>query len=105
MSFEKHGQELGKLIDMKQEAYGDSITKTNELLKVFMQDYDNGDGTYTIPKSLLKHIGLMVRVLDKQNRIFSNPDGDLMSESPYMDLSGYGMLGERMSNESSNRQY
>ncbi len=103
MSFEKHGQELGKLIDMKQEAYGDSITKTNELLKVFMQDYDNGDNTYTIPKSLLKHIGLMVRVLDKQNRIFSNPDGDLMSESPYMDLSGYGMLGEKMSNESSDR--
>jgi len=103
VSFEKYGQELGKLIDMKQEAYGDSITKTNELLKVFMQDYDNGDDTYTIPKSLLNHIALMVRIMDKQNRVFSNPDGDLMSESPYSDLSGYGMLGERMSNESSNK--
>jgi len=94
---------LAKLVDLKNKSYGDSVTKTNKLLEVFMEKYDNGDGTYTIPKSLLKHIGLMVRVMDKQNRIFSNPDGDLMDESPYTDILGYSMLGENMVNESSNQ--
>jgi len=103
VSYEKKGQELGRLVDEKQKAYGDSVTKTNKLLEVFMEKYDNGDETYTIPKSLLKHIGLMVRVIDKQNRIFSNPDGDLMDESPYKDIGGYSFLGENMSNESSNK--
>lgn len=94
--FEKAGRELGKLVDDKQLAYGDSITKTNELLKVFLSGYKNNDGTYTIPGKLLEHIGLMIRIMDKQNRIFSNPDGDLMDESPYSDLSGYGLLGSKL---------
>lgn len=99
MSYEQRGQEFGKLVDLKNKSYGDSVTKTNKLLEVFMEKYDNGDGTYTIPKSLLRHIGLMVRIMDKQNRVFSNPDGDLMDESPYTDILGYSMLGENMVNE------
>jgi DNA repair protein RadC len=95
-TYEQKAQDLGKLVDLKQKSYGNSITKTNELLEVFLSGYDNGDNTYTIPKSLLHHIGLMVRVIDKQNRIFSNPDGDLMSENPYLDISGYGLLGDNL---------
>lgn len=94
--FEQVGKEFGKLVDEKQEAYGDSITKTGKLLRVFMEDYNNGDGTYTIPDVLIDHIALQVRVMDKQNRIFSNPKGDLMSEKPYSDIIGYGMLGNEL---------
>lgn len=93
--FENKGTKLGQLVDKKQAAYGDSIKKTSQLMKVFMQDYEVNDN-YVIPKELLDHILLQVRIIDKQNRIFSNPKGDLMDESPYSDLSGYGLLGERM---------
>ena len=92
--FEQAGMELGKLVDEKQKAYGDSITKIGKLLKVFLSDYyDHEAKTYTLPESMIDHVGMMVRIIDKQNRIFSNPDGDLMHESPYKDIAGYGLLG------------
>lgn len=94
--FENMGWDIGKLIDKKQMAYGDSVSKTYKLMQIFLEQYENEDETYTIPKSLLKHILLQVRMIDKQNRIFSNPDGDLMEENPYSDTVGYGMLGVRM---------
>lgn len=93
--FAEKGLKLGSLVDRKQAAYGDSISKTSKLMKVYLEDYEVND-TYVIPKELLDHILLQVRIIDKQNRIFSNPKGDLMDESPYDDISGYGMLGGRM---------
>lgn len=102
MSFKQKGQKIGELVDLKQKAYGNAITKTNKLLEVFLEDYKNDDNTYTIPASLLKHIALQVRIMDKMNRIFSNPDGDLMQESPYNDVAGYGLLGSELLNESDN---
>ncbi|AKO92026.1 hypothetical protein BEH_07885 [Priestia filamentosa] len=96
-TFEQMGQELGAFVDKKQAAYGDSVSKASKLMKVFLEEYENGDGTYTIPEELLDHILLQVRIIDKQNRIFSNPKGDLMDETPYADLAGYGLLGKRNS--------
>ncbi|PLR72187.1 hypothetical protein [Bacillus sp. UMB0728] len=96
--FESRAHELGKLVDTKQAAYGDSVSKASQLMKVFLQDYKNDNNTYTIPEELLDHILLQVRIIDKQNRIFSNPKADKMNESPYSDISGYGLLGERMQN-------
>lgn len=92
--YEEIGQALGKLVDEKQKAYGDSITSCGELLKVFMRGWKGEDGLYHIPESLLWHISMMVRIIDKQNRIFNNPDFDLMGESPYRDIAGYGLLGD-----------
>jgi len=94
--FSELGQQVGELVDQKQLAYGDSVSKTYKLMQIFLEQYDNGDNTYTIPKSLLKHILLQVRKIDKANRIFSNPDGDLMGENPYQDDVGYSLLGMRM---------
>ncbi len=94
--FQKLGNKVGELVDLKQQAYGDSVSKTYKLMQIFLEQYDNGDNTYTIPKSLLKHILLQVRKIDKANRIFSNPDGDLMGENPYQDDVGYSLLGMRM---------
>jgi hypothetical protein len=101
--FPEKGHEIGKLVMNKQLAYGDSVSKAYKLMQVFLENYDNGDDTYTIPKSLLRHILLQVRIIDKQNRIFSNPDGDLMEENPYADTVGYGLLGMRMSDEQNNQ--
>lgn len=97
--FESKGQSLGKLIDLKQEAYGDSVSKTSKLIRILLSDYLQKDGTYRITEELLDHILLQVRIIDKQNRIFSNPKADKMGESPYTDISGYGMLGERMQSQ------
>lgn len=94
--FEEKGLEIGQLVNLKQKAYGDSIGKAYKLMQIYLENYDNGDSTYTIPKSLLQHILLQVRIIDKQNRIFSNPDGDLMEENGYADTVGYGLLGMRM---------
>jgi hypothetical protein len=96
--FEEKGHKLGKLVDEKQAAYGDSISKASKLMKVYLEDYKTADG-YLIPEELLDHILLQVRIIDKQNRIFSNPKADKMNESPYDDISGYGMLGGRMQSE------
>lgn len=94
--FQDVGSKIGELVDKKQMAYGDSITKVGKLLRVFMSDYKNKDGTYTIPDKLIDYIGLMVRIIDKQNRVFSNPNGDRMMENPLKDICGYAMLGHEL---------
>lgn len=97
--YENLGKELGKLVDNKQQAYGNSMSKSIKVLKAFLSDYRNDNfyggyqTCYVIPESLLEHLLIMVRIIDKQCRIFSNPDGDLMGESPYKDIAGYGLLG------------
>lgn len=95
-TFEQLGSDIGKFTDEKQKAYGNSVDKAFELMKIFLREYRNPDHTYTIPESLLKHLLLQVRIIDKQNRIFSNPEGDLMGESPYRDMTGYSLIGTNM---------
>ncbi len=87
------GKEIGKLVDKKQMAYGNSVGNSIDILKIFLRKYKNEDNTYTIPESLLWHLLLQVRIIDKQNRIFNNPDLDLMEENVYSDLCGYSLLG------------
>ena len=91
--YEQKGKKIGQLVDKKQEAYGNSVESSVEIIKVFMKKYKNHDGTYTIPGSLIPHLLYQVRIIDKQSRIFNNPDGDLMEENTYQDITGYGMLG------------
>jgi hypothetical protein len=97
--FAELGFEIGKLVDDKQKAYGDSVTKCYEIMKVLLQDYKNHDNTYTIPESIIPIMLLEVRKIDKMNRRFSNPDGDLMNENPFQDDVGYSMLGVRLMNQ------
>jgi hypothetical protein len=94
-TYEEKGRQLGALVDRKQKAYGNAIEQTYNVVEVFMRPYETEDG-YVIPKSLLRHLLFQVRIIDKQNRIFNNPNGDLMDESPYGDISGYGLLGSNM---------
>jgi hypothetical protein len=91
------GLSVGKLVDEKQKAYGDSVTKCYEIMKVLLNDYRNEESrTYTIPESLIPQMLLDIRKIDKMNRRFSNPDGDLMGENSFQDDVGYSLLGVRM---------
>ena len=92
---DRHGKiakDVASLVSEKQKAYGNSVDKVERVIEVLMEQYDNGDGTYTIPKELIPHLLYQVRILDKQNRVFTNPKGDLMDESPYKDILGYALL-------------
>lgn len=97
--YEVIGASIGAAVDQKQEAYGDSFGQSGDVLRVFLRPYYNGDGTYTIPETLLDHLLVQVRIIDKQFRVFSNPGGDLMDESPYSDIAGYGLLGTQIERE------
>lgn len=91
--FTKLGTTIGEFTDSKNKQYGSSVDATLEMIKVLMERYRSDDNTYTIPESLLQHILLQVRMMDKQNRIFNNPSGKGDSESPYNDLAGYSLIG------------
>lgn len=91
--YAKQGKELGELVNLKQKAYGNAVEQTYEVIKVFLKPYKTEEG-YVIPEALLKHLLLQVRIIDKQNRIFNNPEGDLMDESPYGDIGGYSLIGK-----------
>lgn len=92
--FEDRAAEIGRLVEQKQEAYGNSIEHSVAVIKGFLQAYRNDDGSYTIPEELLPHLLLQVRIIDKQNRLFNNPVADKMGESCYNDIMGYALLGE-----------
>lgn len=94
--YEGKARNVGKLVHEKQIAYGNSVDASFQVMKAFLARYRLSDGSYKIPESLLQHILLQVRIVDKQNRIFTNPNGDLMDESPYTDILGYALLGQKM---------
>ncbi len=88
-TFAARGADIGRLVDSKQEAYGDSVGKTGRILAVL---YPTGVRPEQYDDALL-----IVRVLDKLSRVSTRgSDGkDRGGESPWRDIAGYGMLGER----------
>jgi hypothetical protein len=87
--FETLGAELGHLVSTKQAVYGDAISSTAELLRVL---YPSGIRPYQY-----RDIHIVIRVLDKLSRIANRNAGELdkMAESPWQDIAGYGLLGQR----------
>lgn len=85
-SYEAAGIELGQLLDEKQIQYGDSFSQSGDFLKLL---YPNG----VEPKDYT-HMLCLVRIFDKMARIAS-PSRSLDTESPFKDLAGYGMLGDK----------
>jgi len=77
------GARIGKLVQKKNIAYGDSFNKSCEMLKIL---YPNGVTTdqYTDLLSI-------ARIIDKLFRIATQKDA--FGESPYGDIAGYGILG------------
>ena len=85
--------EIGKLVDEKNKAYGDSFAKTGEFLRLL---YPDG-----IPPEKYGDALCLVRIWDKMKRIAT--DKDALGESPYRDIAGYALLGIRMTESSKPR--
>jgi hypothetical protein len=82
-SFERIGQEVGKLVAEKNRAYGDSFNKCSEFLRLL---YPQG-----VKPEQFGDMLALVRVFDKQMRIAT--DKDALGENPWRDVAGYGVLG------------
>jgi hypothetical protein len=76
------GEAVGKLVDEKNKAYGDSFNKAGDFLKIL---YPNG-----VQPEQYKDMLAIVRVFDKQMRIATNKDA--FGENPWNDITGYGIL-------------
>jgi len=83
MKYEQLGIEIGKLVDEKQAAYGDSFGKSGAVMKIL---YPDG-----IPAEKIDDALCLVRIIDKLFRVAT--DRDALGESPYRDIAGYGLLG------------
>ena len=82
-TFEEIGRKVGKLVDEKNAAYGDSFAKSGDFLRLC---YPDG-----IRPDQYEDALCLVRIFDKQMRIAT--DKDAFGETPYQDISGYGLLG------------
>jgi len=83
MKYEETGRELGKLVDEKQAAYGNSFGKAGDVLAIM---YPNG-----VQPEQYKDMLAIVRIVDKLFRIANIKDA--FGESPFRDVAGYGLLG------------
>jgi len=81
--YEKVGAEVGRLVDKKQIAYGNSFGKGSDVLKIL---YPNGVATEQYTDMLC-----MIRIIDKLFRIATQKSA--FGDSPYLDVAGYGILG------------
>jgi len=79
------GLAIGELVDVKNEAYGDSFNKCSAFLELL---YPNG-----VPVSAYRDMLSMVRIFDKQMRIAT--DRDALGEDPFRDIGGYAVLAVR----------
>jgi hypothetical protein len=75
--------EIGSLVNEKNEAYGNSFEDAEQFLKLL---FPAG-----IPLKSYSDMLCIVRIFDKLKRIATKKDA--FGESPYRDLVGYGLLG------------
>jgi hypothetical protein len=79
---ESIGAEIGKLVDKKQAAYGNSFGESGKVLEIL---YPAGVRPYQYTELLA-----VTRVLDKIFRIATDPDA--FGEDAWKDLAGYSIL-------------
>jgi hypothetical protein len=106
----RKARELGDTLHAKQLAYGDSGAIALGLWQARLAQYrhkgEDFPGTpmqtdldpsrdyYLIPAELIAHLPRITRLDDRINRIVSNPAGDRLGESPWMDAAGDCIIGE-----------
>jgi hypothetical protein len=76
------GENIGKLVDEKNKAYGHSFEKCSDFLKTL---YPNG-----VPVDSYSDMLFTVRIFDKLMRIASHKNA--FCEEPYKDIAGYAIL-------------
>lgn len=82
MTYPDLGSEIGRLVETKQAAYGDSFGRSGAVMRAL---YPDG-----VPLEKLDDALTVVRVLDKLFRIAT--DRDALGESPWRDIAGYALL-------------
>jgi hypothetical protein len=82
-NYEKIGKEIGKLVQEKNQAYGDSFGRACEILEVL---YPKG-----IQPEQYRDALAITRLIDKLFRLANKKDA--FGESPWKDICGYAMLG------------
>lgn len=80
--YERIGREIGKLVDVKNRAYGDAFNKTAEFFRIL---YPKGIKPEEYSDALA-----LVRIFDKMMRIATAKEA--LKEDPYSDIAGYGIL-------------
>jgi len=83
MTFEEIGAEVGRLVQVKNQAYGASFARSGEIFRIL---YPKGISVEQMDDALA-----VARIVDKLFRIAS--DREAFGESPYRDIVGYGILG------------
>tara|TARA_Y100000310_G_scaffold332643_1_gene408615 strand:- start:486 stop:773 length:288 start_codon:yes stop_codon:yes gene_type:complete len=81
--YKKIGSDIGKLVQEKNEAYGDSFGQACEILKVL---YPDG-----IQPEQYRDVLAITRVVDKLFRLATKKGA--FGESPWKDICGYAILG------------
>lgn len=79
----KTATELGKLVKDKQDAYGDSFSKSEEIIKIL---FPQG-----VKPENYRDLLTITRIIDKLFRIATRKNA--FGESPYRDIAGYALLG------------
>lgn len=82
-NYESIGTQIGKLVQEKNEAYGDSFGQACKILEVL---YPDG-----ISPSQYRDALAITRVIDKLFRLANKKDA--FGESPWRDICGYAILG------------
>jgi|ETNmetMinimDraft_2_1059921.scaffolds.fasta_scaffold25134_2 hypothetical protein len=82
-TYEKIGADIGKLVQEKNEAYGDSFGQACKILEVL---YPNG-----VTPDQYRDALAVTRVIDKLFRLANKKDA--FGESPWRDICGYAILG------------
>ena len=80
--YSQRGEEIGKLVEHKNEIYGDSFRKSGEILRLL---YPDG-----MKPEQYDDVLAIVRIIDKLFRIAT--DRDALGESPWEDIAGYSLL-------------
>ena len=81
--FEEIGKTIGALVEEKNIAYGDSFSRSKEIIKIL---YPGG----VRPEQYTDMLAI-TRVIDKLFRIATKKDA--FGESPWKDICGYSILG------------
>lgn len=83
------GQALGELLEQKNAAYGSAFHRAGDVLNIL---YPDG-----IRPEQYVDVLITVRILDKLFRVANKKDA--FGESPWQDISGYGLLGAAIDKE------
>jgi hypothetical protein len=82
-SYEQIGLEIGRIVQEKNLAYGDSFAKSHKILQVLYP--------FGVKPEQFTDLLAVTRIIDKLFRIAS--DKKALGENPFSDIAGYGILG------------